>query len=486
MPDYSFLSQPQVPNSFQRIGEMVNFARGATELQKERATMQANIERAKAESSSAQTAANVAAQTAQPTIQQAQQAARQAEIKTNLDKFRLTGDYAQRARDIGQQLVSDPDVVNGNAQGIIPKIRAARQMMVESGVPQDVAEVQASHLISAAAADPKNFRQLLLNSIQAGLGSSGQAAVAAPSGPAVSNQQQTAVINTNPLAGMPTGQPIPGTVQQQQLPPTTPVFNTNTNSPGYLGPQPAPQPKLQGTATNEADALRMVQDASKRGQGASVDVQPPKSIQSGPALGQALTEENKAKIVGEHFNQAAANVASSGLLEGIAQNIKTYGAQAIVGTEQDRLAFMNGLLEKLGIPGASDLKTATDLMEKNMGQLAKNSPAATDAARVVNQLASPHPTMNARAISEAADQIIGQVRMSKDVYKTFLPLSLQGDNKAYLEKLKDFSEVADPRVWQFEALGPQERASMVGAMKPEDRTAFKEKILKAEKMGFFK
>ena len=45
-------------------------ARGATALQRERGTLQADIERAKAESSRAGTEAMVAGQTAQPRIEQ--------------------------------------------------------------------------------------------------------------------------------------------------------------------------------------------------------------------------------------------------------------------------------------------------------------------------------------------------------------------------------------------------------------------------------
>jgi hypothetical protein len=59
-----------------------------------------------------------------------------------------------------------------------------------------------------------------------------------PSGVAVDNNQQARVVNTNPGAG-PIGETIPGTAVQKQLPPTTPTFNRDTNTPGYLGPQPS-------------------------------------------------------------------------------------------------------------------------------------------------------------------------------------------------------------------------------------------------------
>ena len=478
MADYSFIAQPKVPDAFQTLGSMVNTAqgmqalqRGGVALEKERALLQPGIEQGRAQS------------------QTAVQQARQAEIKTNLDKFKLTGEYAQKARDISQQLVSDPDVVNGNSEGLIPKIAAARQMMIDSGVPPGIAEAQSAILMSKAITEPKSVRQILLNSIQAGVGSTGQSANVREGGVPVTNQQQTAVIGTNPFGATPIGQPIAGTPQQQQLPPSTPIFNPDTQAPGYLGAQPVTS-NFQGDPKIIANSISAIKDSKERAEAINAYADQVKSggkfVQSGPALGETNTAEGQVARMQSHFTEAANNVASSALLEGIAQNIKTFAQRAIVGTEQERLSFINGILEKLGSPGAADLKTATDLMEKNMAQLAKNSPAATDAARVVNQLASPHPTMNEHAIADAADQIIGQVRMSKDVYKHFLPTYLKGDRKEYLDKLGKVSEVTDARVWQFEALGPAERERMVATMKPEDRASFKKKIQEAERMGFFK
>lgn len=220
--------------------------------------------------------------------------------------------------------------------------------------------------------------------------------------------------------------------------------------------------------------------------GAPPGAKPAAPIAAGAPLGLQATEEGKAAIVKQHFGEQVANVGSASLLEGIAQNIKSFAPKAIVGTEQERLAFVNGILEKMGVGGASDLKTATDKMEKNMNQLVQNSPAATDAARVVRQLASPHPTMNAKAINDSADQIIGQVRMSKDLYKTFLPHVVASDVPGYLKKLSDVSDVTDARIWQFEAANKEERKKMVAEMRPEDRASFKAKIMKAEQLGFFK
>lgn len=198
MPDYTIANQVKIPDSFATLGNMVGTARNMTALQQERATLESDISQRKAQSLTSQ------------------EVAKQAETKTALDRFKLTGEYAQKARDIGQSLVSDPDVVSGNVDAIIPKIARARQMMIESGVPADVAEVNASHLMSQAASNPKGFRQLLLNSMQAGLGSSGQAGAVVPQGPVVTNQAQTGQMNVNPLAG-PTGI-TPGTMFNNQIP----------------------------------------------------------------------------------------------------------------------------------------------------------------------------------------------------------------------------------------------------------------------------
>lgn len=271
MPDYTIANQVKIPDSFATLGNMVNTARNVTALQTERATQPEEIERIKAQSRTAQTGAQ------------------RADIAKNLEQFKLTGEYAQKARDIGQQLVSDPDVMSGNAAGIIPKIARARQMMIESGVPADVAEVNASHLMAEASANPKGFRQLLLNSIQAGLGSPGQASAVVPSGPVMTNNAQTAQVNVNPLAG-PTGV-TPGTMVNMQ----TPLDSRQ---------QVSINPVTQSPVVTSKDAFGNVQGVTQAPTGSGVPNLPVGGPQDIPVVTQMRSNINQAaaQVPTQRFN----------------------------------------------------------------------------------------------------------------------------------------------------------------------------------------
>lgn len=477
----------QVPDSFKTIGNVLNFAQQAQALK----TAQQEYERG-----------GVALErergTMRPAITTAEQQAQQQEIATNLAKFKLTGEYAQKGRDISQSLVNDPDFVSGNIDGMIPKILSARQTMIESGVPPSVAEVQTAHLLTAASTNPKAVRQALMNSIQVGIGSTGQNANMTATGIPVTNQQQSSVVSNTPMAGIPVGQAIPGTEQQQELPPTTPSYDSGTKTPGYVGPQPRgqwlgkePQGNFSGDLNRIKSEIESIKDPIVREEArralqnqTSAPASSRQRIQASPGVAEVATEEGKVKSALAHFDELKANAAIAPLLEGIAQNIKTYASKAITGTGQERLAMLNGILAQLGVPRANDLKTATDDLEKNMAQLAKASPASTDAARIINQLANPHITMNEKAILDSADQIIGQVRMAKSAYSHFLPHQLSGNNAAYLKAIEDFP--GDARVWQFAALDEAGRARMKAGMRAEDWPSFKKKIEKAEELGLIK
>ena len=183
MPDYSFIAQPQTSSGLQSLSSIMNTANAAQNLQmnnlniqQKQQTLQADIERAKAESATAQAGAQVSGQTVGPKVTQEQQAAKQAEIKTNLAQYGLTGAYAAGARTATNALIQDPAVIAGDGPEIIKAIAKQRQVMIDSGVPADKAEANAAHLIALASAQPKAVRQFLANQIQTNLSPEGQAA----------------------------------------------------------------------------------------------------------------------------------------------------------------------------------------------------------------------------------------------------------------------------------------------------------------------
>ena len=441
MPDYTIPLQVQPPDAMKSISGMLNFANTALDVQKKRETLQAGIEEAKARSSQAQTEAGVSASTARPRITAAEQAARQAEIKSNLDQFKLTGEYAQRARDIGNQLVSDPDVMSGNVQVIIPKIIAARQMMVESGVPPAIAEVNASHLIAAAAADPKNFRQVLLNSIQAGVGAGGQAANIQPTGVAVSNNQQTRVINTNPFAGTAVGGTVPGTEQQLQVPPTAQTVDA-TGRPVYVGP---------------------------RGAGAA-------PIAAGNPPGFEPSVTGTVETVNKDWQETAKSASTAAQDIGVLQNIKKYAPGAITGVETDRRSYITALAGLLGMDAEQMARTDTDLLAKNSNMLALAG-GNTDLARTLAESANPNNKMTPEAIQAAADQVIAQRKLAIAKQRFLQPFKVMNDPGAYTKALARWNELADPRVLQIRDMSEAEIAKMKAAMSPSEQAEFRKKIV---------
>jgi hypothetical protein len=174
MPDYTVAVQTQVPQGLQTLGNIVNMAQGATNLQRSRATLGADIARAQAESQTAQANANVAQQTQQPRIATAQQLARQAEITANTNQFKLDAEQMGKAQQFGGAYVQDPRMNDPN--GIIDIATELRGHLESIGVPKKSAEFWTSQIASKAH-DPQAAKQLIANMVRAGAGSGQQAGV---------------------------------------------------------------------------------------------------------------------------------------------------------------------------------------------------------------------------------------------------------------------------------------------------------------------
>lgn len=371
-----------------------------------------------------------------------------------------------------------------------------------------------------------------------------------PNGVQVQDNQHAYTVNTKPgIAGTPQGAVINGSGATMQPPPTTPVMGgadgrtpgimgpSATPAPGQIAPNPGqtPPPNSAGHASvppqqqramdadrgtiyaqELAQANQKLQQAQAAGDPAGVaraqqdvasiqneiqrgHIQMPAAVPQAPnqfvATGRPVgsTEANAANvaIAQNHFAGLAADTANAAKLEGIANNIKAYAPKAIAGTESEKLGFFNGILSQLGSDKASSLKEATDLLQKNMAQLTVNSKAGSDAQQTLLQMAQPHPTMEPKAISEAADQIIGQVRANKAAFGQFLPeanqIAKSGDPSAYLSKLKEWNDVADPRVWQYENLPANERKAFMQNLPASDRAGLiKNAGTLTDKYGLFK
>ena len=178
MADYGFIAQPQNQNSMQRIGEMINFARGVTDLQKSRATMETDIEQRRAESARAVTEAGVAAQTAQPRV--AQQAAQTSTAQTQAQssQWAFDRDQAMEGYRIAGGLAQDPRIVAGDPTGTVDALLSAEDQMRSLKIPEAKIRMQMAPLYALAAKNPAGMRSALDNIVRAGAGAGAQANIA--------------------------------------------------------------------------------------------------------------------------------------------------------------------------------------------------------------------------------------------------------------------------------------------------------------------
>ncbi len=289
-----------------------------------------------------------------------------------------------------------------------------------------------------------------------------QQTINTPTAVARSDQQNTWLQNIKPnVAGVPQNGIIPNSVYGQQLAPDTPVMQGNV--PGYLG-------------------------STGRAPGAQ---QNPGFVASGAPLGAARNVQNNVDEMNRHYASLQDSSAGNQLTQALMGNIKTLASKAITGTESDKLSYLNGLLAALpGNGHADDLKTATDLLNKNMAQLNMSTPASSDAARVLIEAGRPNSRMSDKAISDAADQVASQIQanMATRNYLTGSKFANggQGDFTVYQQQREQIEKVADPRIWQYQNAAkesPAAASEFVKKLSPADANALKTKIRQAVQMG---
>lgn len=443
------IKTPDLPNT---LGNIMNIATQAQALKKAQATYEADVARAGAESSRAQTEASVAAQTAGPRVAQQQAATETAETAAQHAKFRLQGEQAQKTFDSITALLKNPAVEKGDIEGSITALYEAKDRAIASGVPRATAEgIYAPFIMTAAHGKPGTLVQTLKTVLAQGMSPGGQVQAATPSGIGVTNQQQTQVVNTAPLAG-PIGQPIPGTQQQLQLPPTTQTVGPG-GQPTYLGPQPA---------------------AGGGGVPKQVPAGNPPGLEAS-AAGLADAANKDWASTNESAKTASADIANL-------QNIKRFAASAQTGVGSDRRAFVAGLAGLLGMDYGEMTKTSTDLLAKNANMLALAG-GDTNLARLMAESANPNTHMTKEAINEAAEQVLSQRRMALAKQQYLGSFKALNDPTVYSKALTAWNEVADPRIFQWSHMSPDEKKSMKGSMSAKEQSEFRSKIEKAQALG---
>lgn len=137
------------------------------------------------------------------------------------------------------------------------------------------------------------------------------------------------------------------------------------------------------------------------------------------------------------------------------QNIKSLAQNAATGPGADKKAFVNGLLSLVGNEKATDATTANNLLDKYQGQIIARlgqGGMGTDAARSLLSAAYPGAHMNAGAINEAVDNLVGANEMVKAKTAVLSPYAAKRDPIGYQQKEVIFDQNADPRLWQYKAI----------------------------------
>lgn len=286
--DPSIALQIQQPNPANMISGFLDMGQKQVGLQKARATLQSDIAQRQAESQSAQAGAAVDTASVQPRIAQVAAQSAQAQTQSELAKYHLTGEYAQKANDIATALSTDPAFVTGTDSGdMIDKLTDAKQRAINAGIPARQAEVMFAPLVAKAAQDPKSVQGVLLNIVKGGLSAPSQTGAMFPTPNQINTGQtvQSTAAGNPALTGVQPGTPQGAPVQmgiapgQQDQPATDQVGNpyrvqrdargnivstaplpTSAGGPNVLPPNETPQTRDALQAERQT-TLQQVQNA---------------------------------------------------------------------------------------------------------------------------------------------------------------------------------------------------------------------------------
>lgn len=218
--------------------------------------------------------------------------------------------------------------------------------------------------------------------------------------------------------------------------------------------------------------------ASQGTHGAPMAAQPP--------LGQGQFAQGQVQQMQQRWGALRDQNANAQTVISQLQNISSLAPAAITGAEADKRAYVNGLLSLVGIPGAQDAKTATDLLGKYSNQIVAKlgqGGLGTDAARSIVEAGNPNAHMTVPAIQEAVRNLQGQYQMVQ-AKTNLLQQFANGNNPAAYSKAETvFDQNADPRIWEYQSIqDPMMRQKFAAGVLKQD-PKFGQKIQALEKLG---
>lgn len=255
---------------------------------------------------------------------------------------------------------------------------------------------------------------------------------------------------------------------------------------GNVAPPGSATPFLRNVADSNGktvssyvgDILGRAGGMTPSGQGAPMAAQPP--------LGQGQFAQGQVQQMQQRWGSLRDQNANAQTVISQLQNISSLAPAAITGAEADKRAYVNGLLSLVGVSGAQDAKTATDLLGKYSNQIIAKlgqGGLGTDAARSIVEAGNPNAHMTVPAIQEAVRNLQGQYQMVQ-AKTNLLQQFANGNNPgAYSKAETAFDQNADPRIWEYQSIqDPVMRQKFAAGVLKQD-PKFGQKIQALEKLG---
>jgi hypothetical protein len=341
----------------------------------------------------------------------------------------------------------------------------------EMGIPEDQAIALLQPYLEVP---PAAMRQFLKDKLLSTLDAGSRLSAMQPTGVPVSSGAGTAVVSTGEFGAAPKGTALPGTSITTQLPVTQPRIAVEGDGTGLAPGTPYVQGPQAGTVPGPVPMLSPRPTAPA----ASPAVRP---VVTGQAPGVAQTLISSATTANEDWSNTSKDASTAQQRIMTLQKIRQLAPEAFTGVGGQRKELIAGIANAIGIPAYEAEKTATDELMKNSNLLSLAG-GNTDAARLLAEAANPNKKMNEKAIKDVVGQLIGMENM-KSAKAQYLG-QYRNDPNAYIQKLADFNDVADSRL--FQEMTREEVAKLKASMSPAEQKAMSDKIRKAKQMGVIK
>ena len=364
----------------------------------------------------------------------------------------------------------NPEAVNSEALYAVVKNYGMTQAK-EMGIPED----QAIALLQPYLAQPPAaMRQFLKDKLLATLDAGSRLSAIQPSGVPVSSGAGTAVVATGEFGAAPKGTALPGTTTRTELPPTQPLIAVEGDGTGLAPGTPYVKGPQAGTVPGSVPTL------SPR---PAAPMAPPvvRPAVTGQAPGVVQTLTANATIASDDWSNTSKDASTAQQRIMTLQKIRQLAPEAFTGVGGARKELVAGVANAIGISAYEAEKTATDELRKNSNLLSLAG-GNTDAARLLAEAANPNKKMNEKAIKDVVGQLIGMENM-KAAKAEYLG-QYRSDPNAYIQKLAEFNNVADSRL--FQEMTREEVAKLKASMSESEQKAMIDKIRKAKQMGVIK